>query len=233
MDMSRLSRMTNGAFLRVTGAKVITPAPRRKQNRVVVVVALLPGSDPAAGRLPDVDPGQFDRHRPFHGDLARHPDRRPERAEVASRTSLKRAPSALVDPSASPSTRRHRSGPVDGPGVGRGEGVRGRAHPRSGLDLRSGRVNGFEALPRWGPSPTRHGAPAGLHPSPTGLIVPIGTWVPQEACRQAADWNRRRPATKLLSKSVNLSARQLQQPDLPQLVAEVLASTISGRLSLC
>jgi EAL domain-containing protein (putative c-di-GMP-specific phosphodiesterase class I) len=47
----------------------------------------------------------------------------------------------------------------------------------------------------------------------------------QEACRQAADWNRRLAAAGGLSISVNLSTRQLQQSHLPDLVAEVLART--------
>jgi len=95
------------------------------------------------------------------------------------------------------------------------------------VDLRSGRVSGFEALVRWMHPQLGMVPPLDFIPlaEETGLIVPIGTWVLREACRQAADWNRRRPANEPLSISVNLSARQLQQPDLPQLVAEVLAST--------
>jgi EAL domain-containing protein (putative c-di-GMP-specific phosphodiesterase class I) len=58
----------------------------------------------------------------------------------------------------------------------------------------------------------------------TGLIVPIGRWVLDEACRQAADWQRRdRP----LSISVNISARQLDTD--ADFVAEVQAAlTDSG-----
>jgi EAL domain-containing protein (putative c-di-GMP-specific phosphodiesterase class I) len=95
------------------------------------------------------------------------------------------------------------------------------------VDLRSGRVSGFEALVRWLHPQLGMVPPLDFIPlaEETGLIVPIGTWVLREACRQAAEWNRRRPATEPLSISVNLSARQLQQPDLPQLVAEALAST--------
>jgi diguanylate cyclase (GGDEF)-like protein len=100
------------------------------------------------------------------------------------------------------------------------------------VDLHSGRVSGFEALVRWlhpqlGMVPPLEFIPLAEE---TGLIVPIGTWVLREACRQAAEWNRRRPETEQLSISVNLSARQLQQPHLPQLVAEILAATgLAGR----
>ena len=98
--------------------------------------------------------------------------------------------------------------------------------------LHSGQVSGFEALVRWVHPQLGMVPPLDFIPlaEETGLIVPIGTWVLREACRQAADWNRRRPVDEPLSISVNLSARQLQQPHLPELVAEVLATTgLAGR----
>jgi diguanylate cyclase (GGDEF)-like protein len=95
------------------------------------------------------------------------------------------------------------------------------------VELHSGRITGFEALVRWDHPKLGMVPPLDFIPlaEETGLIVPIGTWVLREACRQTADWNRRRPDTTPLSISVNLSARQLQQPDLPQLVADILSST--------
>jgi EAL domain-containing protein (putative c-di-GMP-specific phosphodiesterase class I) len=53
----------------------------------------------------------------------------------------------------------------------------------------------------------------------TGMIVPIGGWVLEEACRQAATWpgNGQAPAV-----SVNLSARQLSRPDLVDSVGAAL-----------
>jgi diguanylate cyclase (GGDEF)-like protein len=100
------------------------------------------------------------------------------------------------------------------------------------VELHSGRVSGFEALVRWVHPQLGMVPPLDFIPlaEETGLIVPIGTWVLQEACRQAANWNRRRAATEPLSISVNLSALQLQQPHLPQLIAETLATTgLAGR----
>jgi EAL domain-containing protein (putative c-di-GMP-specific phosphodiesterase class I) len=55
----------------------------------------------------------------------------------------------------------------------------------------------------------------------TGLIVPIGRWVLQEATRQAAVWQHRSPLGRLRM-SVNVSVRQFQHPDLVGDVADAL-----------
>jgi diguanylate cyclase (GGDEF)-like protein/PAS domain S-box-containing protein len=89
------------------------------------------------------------------------------------------------------------------------------------VDLSTGRPVGAEALLRW-QHPER-----GLLPplefiplaEESGLIVPIGYWVLEEACRGAARWPRR---SAPLHVSVNLSARQLQEPDLVDRVREAL-----------
>ncbi len=86
---------------------------------------------------------------------------------------------------------------------------------------------GVEALLRW-----RH--PQRGHVSPgefitlaeeTGLILPIGEWALRQACRQARLWQLQFPNASTPSISVNLSARQFQQPNLVQTVAEVLEET--------
>jgi EAL domain-containing protein (putative c-di-GMP-specific phosphodiesterase class I) len=66
----------------------------------------------------------------------------------------------------------------------------------------------------------------------TGLIVDLGAWVLHEACRQWCDWNADRIVVPRVS--VNLSARQLGQPDLVDTVASALAETGTdpGSLSL-
>ena len=48
----------------------------------------------------------------------------------------------------------------------------------------------------------------------SNLIVPIGGWVLTEACRQTAVWRSLGPSAKRMSVNVNLTARQLRQPDL-------------------
>jgi diguanylate cyclase len=92
------------------------------------------------------------------------------------------------------------------------------------FDLQSETVTGLEALIRW-----RHPVRGIIPPEAfiplaeeTGLILPIGRWVLRTACRQAVAWHRRgRP----LGMAINVSARQLDQPDLVQDVADTLATT--------
>jgi diguanylate cyclase (GGDEF)-like protein len=92
------------------------------------------------------------------------------------------------------------------------------------VDFSTGSIGGTEALVRWR-HPTR-----GLLPplefigvaEETGLIVPLGSWVMGEACRRTAGWRARYPNTADLWVSVNLSTRQLIEPDLAQQVQEVL-----------
>jgi diguanylate cyclase (GGDEF)-like protein/PAS domain S-box-containing protein len=72
-----------------------------------------------------------------------------------------------------------------------------------------------EALVRWQHPVRGLIAPGDFIPvaEETGLIVPIGQWVLEEACRQAARWAREL-ASPAISMSVNLSARQFQHPGL-------------------
>ena len=86
---------------------------------------------------------------------------------------------------------------------------------------------GFEALVRW-QHPTRGLVPPnGFIPiaEETGLIVPIGRWVLEEACRQMRAWDDEFPECANLMVNVNLSARQCLHPDLVADVARVLAET--------
>jgi diguanylate cyclase (GGDEF)-like protein len=92
------------------------------------------------------------------------------------------------------------------------------------VHLRTGEITGLEALVRW-----RHPERGVIPPldfiplaEETGMIVPIGEWVLREACRQAATWNARRTGQRPLSMSVNMSAVQLEQADLPAVVSSAL-----------
>jgi Amt family ammonium transporter len=59
----------------------------------------------------------------------------------------------------------------------------------------------------------------------TGLILPIGRWVLETACKQVRAWQRRYPSARDLVVSVNLSARQFAQADLVGSVASILDHT--------
>jgi diguanylate cyclase (GGDEF)-like protein/PAS domain S-box-containing protein len=92
------------------------------------------------------------------------------------------------------------------------------------VDLYTGETVATETLLRW--QSAEHGfvSPADFIPvaEDTGQIVPIGAWVLAEACRSAAAW---RAAGSTAGVSVNLSPRQLAQPDLVAHVEQVLAET--------
>ncbi len=68
----------------------------------------------------------------------------------------------------------------------------------------------------------------------TGLIVPIGEWVLSEACRDVRAWNQHRHADQQIALSVNLSARQLAEPDLSQRVQAIVegSGVTAGSLHL-
>jgi len=99
-----------------------------------------------------------------------------------------------------------------------------RVHYQPIFSLRSSDVVGMEALLRWQHPEKGMISPLQFIPlaEDTGLIVPIGKWVLNEACRQLAEWRAEKVASGTLFVSVNLSARQLQDADLLGDVAETL-----------
>jgi diguanylate cyclase (GGDEF)-like protein/PAS domain S-box-containing protein len=102
-----------------------------------------------------------------------------------------------------------------------------RLHYQPVIELESGRINGVEALIRW-IHPVR-----GLIPpldfiplaEETGLIVPIGRWVLQEAALYAVELQERYPMDPPFHMAVNLSARQIARPELVDEVRDILAET--------
>ena len=101
------------------------------------------------------------------------------------------------------------------------------------VELSTGRITGAEALIRWYHPERGLIVPPAFIPiaEQTGLIVPIGAWVVEESCRQAAKWAA--TADRDLSVSVNVSPRQLATGDFPQVVEQALeASGLDPRL-LC
>ncbi|HWF49817.1 MAG TPA: EAL domain-containing protein [Solirubrobacteraceae bacterium] len=103
-----------------------------------------------------------------------------------------------------------------------------RLHYQPVISLDGGQIIGMEALLRW-----EHPERGLLHPAQfmpvaesTGLIVPIGEWAIEEACRQAAGWrDARGPAGPHLTVSVNLSPRQVARSELASSVTRILSLT--------
>jgi diguanylate cyclase (GGDEF)-like protein/PAS domain S-box-containing protein len=95
------------------------------------------------------------------------------------------------------------------------------------VSLSNERIVGFEALLRW-QHPTRGLlAPADFISlaEETGLIVPIGYWILEEACRQTRVWQNDAGANPALTVSVNLSSRQFLQQDLIERIRLTLLGT--------
>ena len=104
------------------------------------------------------------------------------------------------------------------------------------VDLDTGLVIGFEALLRW-QHPER-----GLVPpndfigiaEESGLIVPMGDWVLETACRQLVAWDAPRDRGRSpLTVHVNLSARQLDDPALANRIGRIMDRTGIDASALC
>ncbi|HKZ01032.1 MAG TPA: EAL domain-containing protein [Pyrinomonadaceae bacterium] len=92
------------------------------------------------------------------------------------------------------------------------------------VSLENGKIAGFEALLRW-----RHPSLGLVSPSEfisvaeeTGLIVPIGTWILEEAARQIQSWKGREKVNPELFISVNLSAKQFMKADFAADVQRII-----------
>jgi len=95
------------------------------------------------------------------------------------------------------------------------------------VSLAAGRISSFEALIRW-QHPTRGLVyPCQFIPvaEETGLIVPIGSWVLREACRQMHTWQLAFSDRAPLMIAVNLSGKQFLQLDLVEQIDQILQET--------
>lgn len=104
-------------------------------------------------------------------------------------------------------------------------------HYQPKVDLRSSKLIGFEALIRWYNPDIGQISPAEFIPlaEETGLILPIGNWVLHTACQQIKDWQEQ--GYDPVPVAVNISARQIQQPNFVEGIAKVLHETsVSPRL---
>lgn len=93
------------------------------------------------------------------------------------------------------------------------------------LDVADAKVHGVEALLRWH-QPGGVIAPdefIGIAET-TGLIVPIGLWVVEEASRQLSQWDKRWPGSDL-TMAINVSARQLEEDDLVDSLIRIVGAS--------
>ena len=96
-------------------------------------------------------------------------------------------------------------------------------HYQPVCELPTGRLTRTEALVRWQHPQRGLVSPAEFIPlaEERGLIIPLGQWVLQQACRQTHRWQQRHPSQPPLGVAVNLSAGQLR-PGFVETVAETL-----------
>jgi EAL domain-containing protein (putative c-di-GMP-specific phosphodiesterase class I) len=101
------------------------------------------------------------------------------------------------------------------------------------VDLAHGEMVGVEALVRWRQPNGELAAPSEFIPlaEETGLMLPLGQWVLDEACRQAGLW-RVMAGARPLSMAVNVASRQLQAPGFAAGVAAALARSALQASSL-
>jgi EAL domain-containing protein (putative c-di-GMP-specific phosphodiesterase class I) len=100
------------------------------------------------------------------------------------------------------------------------------------VDLSTGAMVSAEALVRWQHPERGLVLPAEFIPlaEEIGLIMPIGAFALEEACRQLVHWQRIQPS---MTVAVNLSVRQMLAPDIAGVVKDVLTRTGAPPESLC
>jgi len=115
--------------------------------------------------------------------------------------------------------------------MGAGEFV---IHYQPIFDLGAGEVWGLEALLRWNHSEKGLLGPSEFVPvaEETGLIVPMGAWVLEEACRRTKEWQDRHDRNAPLAVIVNLSPKQLLHPGCEETIREALAKSGLGSRAL-
>jgi EAL domain-containing protein (putative c-di-GMP-specific phosphodiesterase class I) len=97
-------------------------------------------------------------------------------------------------------------------------------HYQPTVNLSTGEIVGAEALLRWTHRTRGPISPAQFIPlaEESGLIVPIGRWVLEQACAQARRWHDAFPSRVPLTMSVNVSPIQLSRDDFVQDVSRIL-----------
>ncbi len=95
------------------------------------------------------------------------------------------------------------------------------------VSVPSGKVASFEALVRWHHPEWGMISPTAFIPvaEETGLIVPIGRWVMEEACRQLRSWQTQGLVDETVKMAVNVAGQQLTHTDLVSVIKDVLKTT--------
>jgi EAL domain-containing protein (putative c-di-GMP-specific phosphodiesterase class I) len=108
-------------------------------------------------------------------------------------------------------------------------------HYQPEVDIETQRIVAVEALIRWQHPERGLIPPADFIPvaEESDLIVTLGEWVLREACHQLAEWRAAGTADPSLRVAVNVSARQLSSPKLPQAVAGALEAAELDPTALC
>jgi diguanylate cyclase (GGDEF)-like protein len=97
-------------------------------------------------------------------------------------------------------------------------------HYQPVISLATGHIVSVEALVRWDHEERGLVSPAAFIAAAeaTGVIIPVGRWVLNEACRQLRAWHVAFPQWASLSVAVNVSVRQLLRPDFADAVSRAL-----------
>jgi diguanylate cyclase (GGDEF)-like protein len=100
-------------------------------------------------------------------------------------------------------------------------------HYQPVVEVQGATTVGVEALIRWQHPDQGLVAPGRFIPvaEESGLIIPIGAWVLEQACHQLGDWHQRGEGGARGSVEVNLSARQIDDPTIVATIEEILSRT--------
>jgi diguanylate cyclase (GGDEF)-like protein/PAS domain S-box-containing protein len=108
-------------------------------------------------------------------------------------------------------------------------------HYQPEIDLATKRIIGVEALVRWQHPERGLVPPAEFIPvaEESELIVAMGEWILREACAQLATWRRTGAVRDDVRVAVNVSGRQLSDPELPRIVDAALTAAALEPHALC
>lgn len=95
------------------------------------------------------------------------------------------------------------------------------------VNLKTGQLAGFESLVRWNHPEQGMISPTEFIPiaEDTGLIVTLGEWVLRRSCKQLSQWKQQYDIAEQLIISVNLAGHQLKEPNLVEIIDQILIET--------